>query len=74
MGMLPGETVAAQGERTWQERRPQPLTDNAVISAITGQSSSRHLPWHSPHALNKLVREHMTVEDRHTLAKLLTQE
>lgn len=31
--MLPGETVAAQGERTWQERRPQPLTDNAVISA-----------------------------------------
>ncbi|MFD8955328.1 hypothetical protein ACFV0B_41510 [Streptomyces xanthophaeus] len=50
------------------------MTDNAVISAITGQSSSRHLPWHSPHALNKLVREHMTVEDRHTLAKLLTQE
>ncbi|MFF2722149.1 ParB/RepB/Spo0J family partition protein [Streptomyces sp. NPDC058011] len=49
-------------------------TDNAVISAITGQSSSRHLPWHSPHALNKLVREHMTVEDRHTLAQLLTQE
>ncbi|WP_327687281.1 ParB/RepB/Spo0J family partition protein [Streptomyces sp. NBC_00467] len=34
----------------------------------------KHLPWHNPQALNRLAREHMSAEDRKTLAKLLTQE
>ncbi|MDG9687683.1 ParB/RepB/Spo0J family partition protein [Streptomyces sp. DH18] len=54
--------------------QPEPTTDNAVISPATDQPSPEHLPWHNPHALNKLARQHMTAEDRRTLAKLLTQE
>ncbi|KAB2588368.1 ParB/RepB/Spo0J family partition protein [Streptomyces cyaneofuscatus] len=49
-------------------------TDNAVITPPPTAESPKHLPWHSPQALNRLAREHMTTEDRHTLAKLLTQE
>ncbi|MFJ8763223.1 ParB/RepB/Spo0J family partition protein [Streptomyces cyaneofuscatus] len=48
--------------------------DNAVITPPPAPESPEHLPWHSPQALNRLAREHMTTEDRHTLAKLLTQE
>lgn len=51
-----------------------PETDDAAISPAPDQTPSEHLPWHSPHALNRLAREHMTTEDRHTLAKLLAQE
>lgn len=54
--------------------QPEPTTDNAVISPATDQHSPTDLPWHNPHALNKLARQHMTAEDRRTLAKLLTQE
>ncbi|MFJ4879988.1 ParB/RepB/Spo0J family partition protein [Streptomyces sp. NPDC088745] len=40
----------------------------------TGEDSGTlRLPWHNPQALNSLLREHMSAEDRHTLAKLLTQ-
>ncbi|MET7585132.1 ParB/RepB/Spo0J family partition protein [Streptomyces microflavus] len=49
-------------------------TDNAVITPPPATQSSERLPWHSPQALNRLAREHMTSEDRQTLAKLLTQE
>ncbi|MFI5726898.1 ParB/RepB/Spo0J family partition protein [Streptomyces cyaneofuscatus] len=49
-------------------------TDNAAITPPPAPDSPEHLPWHSPQALNRLAREHMTTEDRHTLAKLLTQE
>ncbi|MXG30350.1 ParB/RepB/Spo0J family partition protein [Streptomyces sp. YIM 132580] len=49
-------------------------TDNAVITPPPAPESPEQLPWHSPQALNRLAREHMTTEDRHTLAKLLTQE
>jgi ParB family chromosome partitioning protein len=52
----------------------EPAADNAVITPATDQASPQHLPWHSPHALNKLAREHMTGEDRRTLAKLLAQQ
>ncbi|OKJ49491.1 hypothetical protein AMK27_36075 [Streptomyces sp. CB02009] len=64
--------------------------DNAVISdrreAPTGQPdapkpqggggvpSASGLPWHSPQALNRLVRQYMSFEDRYTLAKLLTED
>ncbi|WP_327259876.1 MULTISPECIES: ParB/RepB/Spo0J family partition protein [unclassified Streptomyces] len=48
-------------------------TDNDVISPAAGESSP-HVPWHSPQAIDRLAREHMTAEDRLTLAKLLTQE
>lgn len=60
--------------RTPTVEQPEPTTDNAVISPPTDQPSPEHLPWHNPHALNKLARQHMTAEDRRTLAKLLTQE
>ncbi|MFD8118591.1 ParB/RepB/Spo0J family partition protein [Streptomyces microflavus] len=56
---------------------PEPeeaATDNAVITPPPAPESPEHLPWHSPQALNRLAREHMTTEDRQTLAKLLTQE
>ncbi|MFI5634881.1 ParB/RepB/Spo0J family partition protein [Streptomyces sp. NPDC051664] len=61
------------------EGRPQPsssqLTDNGVISPVAEEPSvSLHVPWHNPQALDRLAREHMTAEDRHTLAKLLAQE
>jgi ParB family chromosome partitioning protein len=32
-----------------------------------------HLPWGNPKALDRMLREHMTDEDRLTLAKLLTE-
>ncbi|WP_137982457.1 hypothetical protein [Streptomyces violaceusniger] len=32
------------------------------------------LPWESPEALNRLLRKHMSVENRRTLGKLLTED
>ncbi|WP_141765407.1 hypothetical protein [Streptomyces malaysiensis] len=32
------------------------------------------LPWDSPESLNRLLRQHMTEENRRTLGKLLTEE
>ncbi|MGW6287401.1 ParB/RepB/Spo0J family partition protein [Streptomyces sp. NPDC055107] len=66
--------VIAPEAPTATAERPEPTTDNAVITPATDQSSPELLPWHNPHALNKLARQHMTAEDRRTLAKLLTQE
>ncbi|MFL0028434.1 ParB/RepB/Spo0J family partition protein [Streptomyces sp. NBUL23] len=64
-------TEAPQAQAAVEQ--PEPTTDNAVISPATDQTSPEHLPWHNPHAMNKLARQHMTAEDRRTLAKLLTQ-
>ncbi|MFJ7497294.1 ParB/RepB/Spo0J family partition protein [Streptomyces sp. NPDC097727] len=49
-------------------------TDNAVIAQAPEEPWETRLPWHSPQALNRLARERMTAENRHTLAKLLTEE
>lgn len=50
-------------------------SDNDVISCgQEGDPAVAHLPWHNPQALNRLAREHMTAEDRNTLAKLLAQD
>ncbi|MEV7238356.1 ParB/RepB/Spo0J family partition protein [Streptomyces sp. NPDC051020] len=59
-----GDKTEPRGERT----------DNAVITQAPEEPWETRLPWHSPQALNRLVRERMTAENRHTLAKLLTQE
>ncbi|MEU4497007.1 ParB/RepB/Spo0J family partition protein [Streptomyces sp. NPDC023998] len=54
--------------------------DNDVITRPQNSSApgehlaASHMPWHNPQALNRLAREHMTDEDRNTLAKLLAQE
>ncbi|WP_030595496.1 ParB/RepB/Spo0J family partition protein [Streptomyces anulatus] len=60
--------------RTATAVHTEPSTDNAVISPARDEAPPERLPWHSPHALNRLARQHMTAEDRRTLAKLLTQE
>jgi ParB family chromosome partitioning protein len=49
-------------------------TDNAVITQAPEEPWETRLPWHSPQAFNRLARERMTAENRHTLAKLLAQE
>ncbi|MFC9627215.1 ParB/RepB/Spo0J family partition protein [Streptomyces sp. NPDC056930] len=74
----PGEGSAADhgvisGGLPEQQPSGGQLSDNGVISPAAG-GSSLHVPWHSPQALDRLAREHMTVEDRRTLAKLLAQE
>ncbi|CAO0828275.1 ParB/RepB/Spo0J family partition protein [Streptomyces microflavus] len=71
--------VITPGAPASSEPAPPPgaqkaATDNAVITPPPAPESSERLPWHSPQALNRLAREHMTSEDRQTLAKLLTQE
>ncbi|WP_331751172.1 ParB/RepB/Spo0J family partition protein (plasmid) [Streptomyces globisporus] len=66
--------VEAEERRVAPIGRAEPTTDNAVITSPADQPSAEHLPWHSPHALNKLIRQHMSAEDQRTLAKLLTQE
>lgn len=57
-----------------------PHSDNDAItppqtgaSALGEQTAASQVPWHNPQALNRLAREHMTDEDRNTLAKLLAQ-
>ncbi|MFE5940478.1 ParB/RepB/Spo0J family partition protein [Streptomyces sp. NPDC056470] len=63
-------------------------TDNGVISdprptgvaqsggtALLADGGRRvGLPWHNPQALNHLARQYMSLEDRRTLAKLLSEE
>jgi ParB family chromosome partitioning protein len=59
-------------------------SDNDVISGTAGgdaqspapfgPTDTERLPWRSPQAINRLVREHMSREDRVTLAKLLAQD
>ncbi|WP_073819378.1 ParB/RepB/Spo0J family partition protein [Streptomyces sp. CB02261] len=39
-----------------------------------GANAASSLPWHNPQALNRLARQHMSHEDRQTLAKLLTED
>ncbi|MBK3603251.1 MULTISPECIES: ParB/RepB/Spo0J family partition protein [unclassified Streptomyces] len=54
----------------------EPPSDNSVITPETGAStrnSAPHLPWQDPKALDRLLREHMTEEDRIALAKLLAE-
>ncbi|MEV5249879.1 ParB/RepB/Spo0J family partition protein [Streptomyces werraensis] len=48
--------------------------DNSVITPEQLSSQAALLPWADPSALNKIARQYMTVEDRLTLAKYLTQE
>ncbi|RDD85058.1 ParB/RepB/Spo0J family partition protein [Streptomyces parvulus] len=52
-----------------------PQGDNSVITpqAETLPSESSALPWSDPAALNAMIRQHATAEDRLTLAKLLAQ-
>jgi hypothetical protein len=60
------ERVAAKrkagGKKTTTRRKSSPV-DPAVA-----------LPWDSPQALNRLLRQHMSEEDRRTLGKLLTED
>ncbi|MFF9914828.1 ParB/RepB/Spo0J family partition protein [Streptomyces sp. NPDC013457] len=39
-----------------------------------GPEAASALPWHSPQGLNRLARQHMSNEDRRTLAKLLNED
>ncbi|MEU6602896.1 ParB/RepB/Spo0J family partition protein [Streptomyces flaveolus] len=55
---------------------PEPPGDNSVITPETSAStrnSAPHLPWQDPKTLDRILREHMTEEDRLTLAKLLAE-
>nr|WP_281372122.1 ParB/RepB/Spo0J family partition protein [Streptomyces abyssomicinicus] len=53
---------------------PEPPGDNSVITpeaAASTRNSAPHLPWHDPKALDRILREHMTEDNRHALARLL---
>ncbi|MCC8455404.1 ParB/RepB/Spo0J family partition protein (plasmid) [Streptomyces sp. IPPR8] len=52
-----------------------PQGDNSVITpqAQTSEAEALGLPWTDPAALNRVIRQHTTAENRLTLAKLLAQ-
>ncbi|MGW4551716.1 ParB/RepB/Spo0J family partition protein [Streptomyces violaceorubidus] len=50
-----------------------PRGDNSVITPQPPAPEVLALPWADPAALNAMIRQHTTVEDRLTLAKLLSQ-
>lgn len=67
---------------TVAERSAAAPSDNAVITPPSSPSRpdgsvpsavDRQLPWRNPHALDRILREHMDDEDRLTLAKLLAR-
>jgi ParB family chromosome partitioning protein len=74
-----GPGAEGRGDNGVITRQHSPA-DNDVITgpqssgAPGGQLAASHMPWHNPQALNRLAREHMTAEDRNTLAKLLAQD
>ncbi|MFE0200476.1 ParB/RepB/Spo0J family partition protein [[Kitasatospora] papulosa] len=70
----PGARVQAEGsDNAVISRRP---TGSSASSAATtaDPDAASMLPWHSPQALNRLARQHMSAEDRITLAKLLAED
>ncbi|MFE5482965.1 ParB/RepB/Spo0J family partition protein [Streptomyces sp. NPDC056527] len=57
-------------------RETHPERSNEAPAAVDrgGAEAATGLPWHNPQALNRLARQHMSLEDRRTLAKLLTED
>lgn len=70
----PGARGQAEGSDNGVISR-RPTGSSASPAAITADpDAASTLPWHSPQALNRLARQHMSAEDRITLAKLLAED
>lgn len=52
-------------------RRRVPASRQSGAADAAGSGAEVGLPWRSPEALNRILREHMTPEDRAVLVKLL---
>ncbi|MFG2775301.1 ParB/RepB/Spo0J family partition protein [Streptomyces sp. NPDC048350] len=57
-----------------QETRTERPNEAPAAADRGGAEAASSLPWHNPQALNRLVRQHMSHEDRRTLAKLLAED
>ncbi|MET9656781.1 ParB/RepB/Spo0J family partition protein [Streptomyces sp. NPDC006510] len=67
---------ATAGDNSVITPQPGPTTDNSVITpeaSTPARAASSPLPWTNPQALDRILRDRMTTEDRLTLANLLTQ-
>ncbi|WEH43955.1 ParB/RepB/Spo0J family partition protein [Streptomyces sp. AM 2-1-1] len=66
--------VDKKRQRTASRRGTAPKGDNSVITHATPRppgAAAPRMPWEDPAALNKILREHLTEEDRRMLVKLL---
>lgn len=57
-----------------QETNAQRSNETPEAADRGGPGAAASLPWHSPQAVNRLARQHMSHEDRRTLAKLLNED
>ncbi|MFE5301881.1 ParB/RepB/Spo0J family partition protein [Streptomyces sp. NPDC056632] len=57
-----------------QETRTERSNEAPAAADQGGSEAASSLPWHNLQALNRLVRQHVSPEDRRTLAKLLAED
>ncbi|MGW2207322.1 ParB/RepB/Spo0J family partition protein [Streptomyces sp. NPDC001774] len=68
----PDPTQATLDTGTADESATAELATDARAHMLPAPAASG-IPWHSPQALNQLARQHMSTENRQTLAKLLAE-
>lgn len=66
--------VRAAWERVAAKRKAKPKKTAAAKRKSASAGPAPALPWGSPEALNGLLRQHMSAEDRRTLGKLLLED